>query len=28
MVVERGRLIGILALKDLLRFLSLKIDLG
>jgi Zn-dependent protease len=28
MVVERGRLVGILALKDLLRFLSLKIDLG
>jgi CBS domain-containing protein len=28
MVVERGRLLGILALKDLLRFLSLKIDLG
>ena len=27
MVVENGRLMGIIALKDLLRFLSLKLDL-
>jgi len=27
MVVERGRLVGVVALKDLLGFLSLKIDL-
>lgn len=28
MVVERGKLVGIIALKDLLRFLSLKLELG
>ena len=27
LVVERGRLVGILSLKDLLRFLSLKVEL-
>jgi CBS domain-containing protein len=27
MVVEGGRLVGIVALKDLLRFLSVKIEL-
>jgi Zn-dependent protease/predicted transcriptional regulator len=27
MVVERGKLVGIIALKDLLRFLSLKLEL-
>lgn len=27
MVVERGRLVGIIALKDMLEFLSLKVEL-
>ena len=27
LVVEHGRLVGVIALKDLLRFLSLKLDL-
>ena len=27
MVVERDRLVGVLALKDMLEWLSLKIDL-
>jgi predicted transcriptional regulator len=27
MVTQRGRLVGVLVLKDLLHFLSLKIDL-
>ncbi len=28
MVVENGRLVGVIGLKDLLRFISLKVDLG
>jgi predicted transcriptional regulator len=27
MIVERGRLVGVISLKDLLNFLSLKLDL-
>ena len=27
MVVEQGKLVGIIALKDLLRFFSLKLEL-
>ena len=27
MVVEDGRLVGMIALKDLLRFISLKVEL-
>ena len=27
MVVEDGRLVGLIALKDLLRFLALKVEL-
>ena len=27
MVVDEGRLVGIIALKDMLKFLSLKVEL-